>query len=68
MKQYGSSDSGASLGDILGAALRERELQAGDGADDAAAEAEEPATEEAAEEAVEEKTDDAAEGDEAEKS
>jgi small subunit ribosomal protein S1 len=28
MQEYGSSDSGASLGDILGAALRER-----DGAD-----------------------------------
>ena len=27
MKQYGSSDSGASLGDILGAALREKEQQ-----------------------------------------
>jgi hypothetical protein len=27
MKDYGSSDSGASLGDILGAALREREEQ-----------------------------------------
>jgi small subunit ribosomal protein S1 len=27
MKDYGSSDSGASLGDILGAALREREQQ-----------------------------------------
>jgi hypothetical protein len=27
MQQYGSSDSGASLGDILGAALREREQQ-----------------------------------------
>lgn len=68
MKQYGSSDSGASLGDILGAALREREMQAGDGADDAAAEAEEPAAEEVAEDAVEETTDDAAESDEAEKS
>ena len=34
MQQYGSSDSGASLGDILGAALREKEQQnaeSGDG-------------------------------------
>ena len=36
MAEYGSSDSGASLGDILGAALRER---AGSGPDDAEADA-----------------------------
>ena len=30
MAQYGSSDSGASLGDILGAAMREKAQQAGD--------------------------------------
>ncbi|MCZ6453662.1 MAG: 30S ribosomal protein S1 [Alphaproteobacteria bacterium] len=47
MKQYGSSDSGASLGDILGAALREKEQQSADGADEEVVE-EEPAAEETA--------------------
>ncbi len=37
MQQYGSSDSGASLGDILGAALREKEQQCADGAGEEAA-------------------------------
>ena len=32
MQQYGSSDSGASLGDILGAALREKEQQSAESA------------------------------------
>ena len=69
MKQYGSSDSGASLGDILGAALREKEQQAaGDDAGSEEAASEEPeaaaeaesAGEVAAEEAgaSEEKSDD----------
>ncbi|NNE25189.1 MAG: 30S ribosomal protein S1 [Rhizobiales bacterium] len=53
--QYGSSDSGASLGDILGAALNKAAADAGDDAEDAPAEeaaAEEaPAEEAAAEEA-----------------
>ena len=47
MAEYGSSDSGASLGDILGAALkRAQEATKDDGADDATAEAaaEEPET------------------------
>ncbi len=35
MAQYGSSDSGASLGDILGAALREKQQLAAAGGDDA---------------------------------
>ena len=34
MQQYGSSDSGASLGDILGAALREKQQQDAENADD----------------------------------
>ena len=34
MEDYGSSDSGASLGDILGAALREKQAKNGDGDDD----------------------------------
>ncbi len=37
MQQYGSSDSGASLGDILGAALREKEQQSAEGAGEEAA-------------------------------
>lgn len=67
MKQYGSSDSGASLGDILGAALREKEQQdAGDdgGSEEAAPEEpepEEPEVEAAAEEKAAEVADDAAE-------
>jgi small subunit ribosomal protein S1 len=72
MKQYGSSDSGASLGDILGAALREKEQQdAGedDGGEEAAPEEpepkepepEEPEVEAAAEEKGAEVADDAAE-------
>ena len=53
MAEYGSSDSGASLGDILGAALK-RAQEATTGDDEAPVEAEEPAAEEAAapEEAV----------------
>jgi len=47
MAEYGSSDSGASLGDILGAALK-RAQEATTGDDEAPAEAEEPAAEEAA--------------------
>ena len=50
MAEYGSSDSGASLGDILGAALkRAQEATKDDGADDTTAEAaaEEPETAEA---------------------
>ena len=61
MKQYGSSDSGASLGDILGAALREKEQKSADGAGEEAAKEpkakaaaeEQPAEEEAAEAADE---------------
>jgi small subunit ribosomal protein S1 len=55
MAEYGSSDSGASLGDILGAALRSREQDATQD-DDAPAEAAEEATEEATEEVTEEAT------------
>ncbi len=53
MAEYGSSDSGASLGDILGAALK-RAQEATTGDDEGPAEAEEPPAEEAAaaEEAV----------------
>ena len=57
MKQYGSSDSGASLGDILGAALREKEQQSAEDADASEA-AEEPAAEEPAEAPAEEAADD----------
>jgi len=46
MAEFGSSDSGASLGDILGAALKQKEAKS----DDAAAEEEAPAEEAAAEE------------------
>jgi len=57
MKQYGSSDSGASLGDILGAALREKEQQSAEGeAEDAApedADSETPTTDDAGDEASE---------------
>ena len=60
MQQYGSSDSGASLGDILGAALREKEQQSADGADDTAAD-EEPAGEEEPAEEASAATDEAAE-------
>jgi small subunit ribosomal protein S1 len=56
MAQYGSSDSGASLGDILGAAIRDKQAEGGDDSDSGAAE--EAAGAEAAE----------AEGDEADKS
>ncbi|MEQ9574775.1 MAG: hypothetical protein RLN77_04265, partial [Rhodospirillales bacterium] len=34
MQEYGSSDSGASLGDILGAALKEKQAQAAAEGDD----------------------------------
>ncbi|HAT35777.1 MAG TPA: 30S ribosomal protein S1 [Rhodospirillaceae bacterium] len=54
MAEYGSSDAGASLGDILGAALKSKEEEGGDG-EEAAAEAtaeEAPAEESAAEEAA----------------
>ena len=50
MADYGSSDAGASLGDILGAALRSKQEEVGDDADEAP---EEP-TEEASGEANEE--------------
>ncbi|MBS29291.1 MAG: 30S ribosomal protein S1 [Alphaproteobacteria bacterium] len=65
MAQYGSSDSGASLGDILGAAIREKQQETQDmigdtpaseeasAEDDAAAEPAEAAPEEAAEEVAE---------------
>ncbi len=68
MAEYGSSDSGASLGDILGAALKQKQSEGG-AAEEApaeeAAEAEAPAEEEApaedaaSEEAEEETKDDA---------
>ncbi len=73
MAQYGSSDSGASLGDILGAAIREKQAETqemiGDGAgaaeEEPAAAAEEAPEEapEAAEEAPAESTDAEAEAD-----
>ena len=49
MAEYGSTDSGASLGDILGAALREKQEQQAAGGDEA-----EPAEEAAAEAPAEE--------------
>jgi len=62
MKQYGSSDSGASLGDILGAALREKEQQSADDADaEAASEEPAPEAEAASEEPEAEAADEAAE-------
>ena len=77
MAQYGSSDSGASLGDILGAAIRDKQAETqdmiGDSAD--ASDAEEPAEAEAA--PADESAEDAApagaeaeatEGDDADKS
>ena len=75
MAQYGSSDSGASLGDILGAAIRDKQAETqdmiGDTAD--ASDAEEPAEAEAA--PADESAEDAApaeaeatEGDDADKS
>ncbi|MEQ8652598.1 MAG: 30S ribosomal protein S1 [Kiloniellales bacterium] len=53
--EYGSTDTGASLGDILGAALNkaQAERKKDDKADEPAAEAAEEATEEASEEAAE---------------
>ncbi len=48
MKAYGSSSSGASLGDILGAALRERQAREGTGAGEAADGADTGDSEEAA--------------------
>jgi len=61
MASYGSSDSGASLGDILGAALRDKQKQDDSGKDvGAEAAAEEPAEEPAEEAASEgEEADDA---------
>jgi small subunit ribosomal protein S1 len=47
MAQYGSSDSGASLGDILGAAIKTQAEQERDG-DEAAAEADKASAEEPA--------------------
>ncbi len=46
VEQYGSSDSGASLGDILGAALNRDEAPAEEVVEEAAEEAAEEATEE----------------------
>jgi small subunit ribosomal protein S1 len=66
MAEYGSSDSGASLGDILGAALRSREQEEATPDDDAPAEAAEAkgeATEEPKEEAAEDTPVEEAEGD-----
>jgi small subunit ribosomal protein S1 len=62
MAEYGSSDAGASLGDILGAALKSKEEEAAggdDAAETAAAESDEAASEDAAEDdaAEEEKKD-----------
>ena len=54
MKQYGSSDSGASLGDILGAALREKEQK--DASDDGDSEEAAPEEPEADDSAAEEET------------
>lgn len=65
MAEYGSSDSGASLGDILGAALRSREEASSQ--DDAPAEAPEEAVEEPKEEAAEETPAEEAEGDDTKK-
>jgi len=66
MADYGSSDAGASLGDILGAALRSKQEEADGDADDGAAEAASAAApEEAADEAAEEASE---ESDEKEKS
>ena len=57
MAEYGSSDSGASLGDILGAALnRANEERSGD--DDAAEEAPEAAADDNASDAAEEEKSD----------
>ena len=42
MAEYGSSDSGASLGDILGAAMRKAEGQSASATDDEPAAVEEP--------------------------
>ena len=69
MAEYGSSDSGASLGDILGAALRSREQEAtpDDDAPAEAAEATEEATEEPKEEAAEDTPVEEAEGDDTKK-
>ncbi len=70
MAEYGSSDSGASLGDILGAALRSREessTQDDDAPAEAAAEATEEANEEPKEEAAEDKPVEEAEGDDTKK-
>jgi len=49
MAEYGSSDSGASLGDILGAAMRKAEGENAGAADDEPAAAEKPETPEAVE-------------------
>ena len=50
MADYGSSDAGASLGDILGAALRSKQEEVGDDADEAPEEPTEDASGEANEE------------------
>jgi len=70
MASYGSSDSGASLGDILGTALRNKQKADDSGSEPEAAAAEEPEAEEAeepeAEEVAEETAgDDASEAEEA---
>ncbi len=66
MEQYGSTDSGASLGDILGAAIARQEKEreetsAEEGADDTAEEATEAAAEEGADDIAEVATEAAAE-------
>ena len=63
VEQYGSSDSGASLGDILGAALNRDEPAREEAAPvkEVAKEVTEEASEETAEEAAEEATEEAAE-------
>ncbi len=65
MAEYGSSDSGASLGDILGAALRSREEEAAQ--DDAPAKAAEEAAEEPKEETADETPAEESEGDDTKK-
>jgi len=67
MASYGSSDSGASLGDILGAALRNKQKQDDSESEPEAAAAEEPEAEEAAEEPAGEDAAEAEEADDAKK-
>ena len=56
--QYGSTDSGASLGDILGAALNRAQEESGSGDDAAPAEDEAPADDDASAEASDETAED----------